>query len=80
MEVLAALSLLSIRLHTTAKLPGRHWTAEHDMAEGGQLLPAGCMRAEVCDSGVPQWMCLLKAPLAVQQMPDHHLSWHVQGS
>ena len=23
------------------------WTAEHDVAEGGQLLLAGCMRAEV---------------------------------
>ena len=39
-EVLAAGSLLSIWLQTTAKLPG----TLHDMAEAGQLILAGCMR------------------------------------
>ena len=37
------------------------WTAEHDVAEGASCSwQAAC--GQRCDSGVPLWMCLWKAP------------------
>ena len=58
-----------------------HWAAEHDMAEGGQLILTGCMWAEVllrrASVDVPVEG---SEELAVQQTPGHHSSRPIQGS